>query len=325
MPFLIKTKGTIKDWTLTLAQPTNSQRSFFNGFFGTPPEARLAILHRVPATNPPRYTLRRQGAIKVLSPFLGQTVKFGSSLKVEKGDIVGISVPTWAPIFSQGLSANNVWRASREVGTCTNPTDIRQGEPQQVIGKRADYGCKYTTARLLYTATLVAESGGAPNGTGPRAGAPGACVAAWLGRGGEDSRSRLVLGERRGARDQALELVEREVADRLEDLLVGPADFTRLLVEVQGRRAVGVERLLQVEKQGRLLRIRRAEAAGAGDLVEAEPGAPSRFRVLGDAVVVLAVLGDGERDPLTGRLGENTAAELGAHPRVGPQDSGGAG
>jgi hypothetical protein len=157
MPFLIKTDGTIKDWTLTLAQPTNSQRSFFNGFFGTPPEARLAILHRVPATNPPRYTLRRQGAIKVLSPFLGQTVKFGSSLKVEKGDIVGISVPTWAPIFSQGLSANNVWRASREVGTCTNPTDIRQGEPQQVIGKRADYGCKYTTARLLYTATLVAE------------------------------------------------------------------------------------------------------------------------------------------------------------------------
>jgi hypothetical protein len=157
MPFLIKTKGTIKDWTLTLAQPTNSQRSFFNGFFGTPPEARLAILHRVPATNPPRYTLRRQGAIKVLSPFLGQTVKFGSSLKVEKGDIVGISVPTWAPIFSQGLSANNVWRASREVGTCTNPTDIRQGEPQEDVGRRADYGCKYTTARLLYTATLVAE------------------------------------------------------------------------------------------------------------------------------------------------------------------------
>jgi hypothetical protein len=157
MPFLVKTDGTIKDWTLTLAQPTNSQRSFFNGFFGTPPEARLAILHRVPATNPPRYTLRRQGAIKVLSPFLGQTVKFGSSLKVEKGDIVGISVPTWAPIFSQGLSASNVWRASREVGTCTNPTDIRQGEPQQDIGKRADYGCKYTTARLLYTATLVAD------------------------------------------------------------------------------------------------------------------------------------------------------------------------
>jgi hypothetical protein len=154
-PFLVKTDGTIKSWTLTLAQPTNSQRTFFNGFFGTPPEARLAILRRVPGTNPPRYNLRRQGAIKVLSPYLGQTVKFGSSLKVEKGDIVGITVPTWAPFFSQGLAANNVWRASREPGACTNSTDIRQGRPQEAVGKRATYGCKYSTARLLYTATLV--------------------------------------------------------------------------------------------------------------------------------------------------------------------------
>jgi hypothetical protein len=156
-PFLVKTDGTIKSWTLTLAQPTNSQRSFFNGFFGTPPEARLAILRRVPGTNPPRYNLRRQGAVKVLSPYLGQTVKFGASLKVEKNDIIGISVPTWAPMFSQELSANNVWRASREAGACTNSTDIRQGQTQETPGKRATYGCKYSTARLLYTATLVEE------------------------------------------------------------------------------------------------------------------------------------------------------------------------
>lgn len=156
-PFLVKTDGTIKSWTLTLAQPTNSQRSFFNGFFGTPPEARLAILRRIPGTNPPRYNLRRQGAVKVLSPYLGQTVKFGASLKVERGDIIGVTVPTWAPMFSQELSATNVWRASREPGACTNSTDIRQGQPQEEPGKRATYGCKYATARLLYTATLVAD------------------------------------------------------------------------------------------------------------------------------------------------------------------------
>jgi hypothetical protein len=156
-PFLVQTDGTIKSWTLTLAQPSGNQRTFFNGFFGTPPEARLAILRRVPGTNPPRYNLRRQGAVKVLSPYLGQTVKFGASLKVEKGDIIGITVPTWAPVFSQGLAAKNVWRASREPGACTNSTDIRQGQPQEVTGKRATYGCKYTTARLLYTATLVEE------------------------------------------------------------------------------------------------------------------------------------------------------------------------
>jgi hypothetical protein len=154
-PFLVTKDGTITAWTLTLAQPTNSQRSFFNGFFGTPPEARLAIIRRVAGTNPPRYALIRQGAIKVLSPYMGQTVKFGSNLKVERGDIVAITVPTWAPAFAQDLTSNNVWRASREPGTCMNSTDIRQGEPQQVVGKRATYGCKYTTARLLYTATLT--------------------------------------------------------------------------------------------------------------------------------------------------------------------------
>lgn len=154
-PFLVKNKGTIKSWTLTLAQPTNSQRKFFNDFFGTPPEARLSIIRRVPGTNPPRYELRSQGAIKVLSPYLGQTVKFGSNLKVEKNDIVAISVPTWAPAFSQDLPKTNVWRASRAPGTCTNSTDIRQGAPQEKLNRRATYGCKYTTARLLYTATLV--------------------------------------------------------------------------------------------------------------------------------------------------------------------------
>jgi hypothetical protein len=47
LPFRVSRDGKVKSWTLTLAQPTNSQRNFFNGFFGTPPEARLAVLRRV--------------------------------------------------------------------------------------------------------------------------------------------------------------------------------------------------------------------------------------------------------------------------------------
>src|SRR3954453_3310048 len=157
LPFRVRKDGKIKSWTLTLSQPTSSQRSFFNGFFGSPPEARLAILRRVAGTNPPRYNLRAQGSIHVLSPYLGQTVRFGASLKVEKGDMVAITVPTWAPAFAQGLSAKNVWRASREPGKCTNSTDVRQGEPQEKVGTRAEYGCRYATARLLYTVTVVED------------------------------------------------------------------------------------------------------------------------------------------------------------------------
>jgi hypothetical protein len=157
LPFRVTREGEVTAWTLTLAQPTNQQRSFFNGFFGTPPEARLSILRRVAGTSPPVYTLRSQGSIHVLSPYLGQTVKFGASLKVEKGDIVGITIPTWAPAFAQSLSSKNAWRASREEGKCTNTTDVRQGQPQIKVGTRATYGCRYSTARLLYTATVVED------------------------------------------------------------------------------------------------------------------------------------------------------------------------
>jgi hypothetical protein len=155
LPFRVKRDGRVKAWTLTLSQPTNRQRSFFNGFFGTPPEARLAIVRRVPGTNPPRYNLRRQGSIHVLSPYLGQTVRFGASLRVRKGDIVALTIPTWAPAFAQDLSARDAWRASRLPGECTNTTAVRQGRPQQRVGRRATYGCRYRTARLLYTATVV--------------------------------------------------------------------------------------------------------------------------------------------------------------------------
>jgi hypothetical protein len=157
LPFRVPGDGRVKSWTLTLAQPTNEQRSFFNGFFGTPPQAQLSILRRVPGTQPPRYNLRAKSSVRVLSPYLGQTVRFGASLDVEKNDIVGLTIPTWAPAFAQGLTAKSVWRASREEGKCTNTTDVRQGEPQQRLNSNATYGCRYSTARLLYTATVVLD------------------------------------------------------------------------------------------------------------------------------------------------------------------------
>lgn len=157
LPFRVPGDGRVKSWTLTLAQPTNEQRSFFNGFFGMPPQAQLAILRRVPGTEPPRYNLRAKSSIQVLTPYLGETVRFGASMTVRKNDIVGLTIPTWAPAFSQGLSAKNVWRASREEGKCTDTTDVRQGEPQEKLNTRASYACRYSTARLLYTATVVLD------------------------------------------------------------------------------------------------------------------------------------------------------------------------
>jgi hypothetical protein len=157
LPFRVKRDGRVKAWTLTLSEPTDQQRTFFNEFFDSPPEARLAILRRIPETDPPRYNLRSQSSVHVLTPYLGQTVRFSASLKVEKGDIVGLTIPTWAPAFAQNLSSQDAWRASREAEKCTNTTDVQEGEPQERVGRRATYGCRYSTARLLYTATVVED------------------------------------------------------------------------------------------------------------------------------------------------------------------------
>src|SRR4051794_25097232 len=156
LPFKVPFDGSVTAWTLTLGQPTNAQRAFFNNSYGRPPEAHLAVLKRVPGTDPPIYRLRRQSPIRVLSPYLGSTVKFklGNPLKVLKGDIIALSVPTWAPAFSDGLSTSDKWRASREEGRCGGGS-AAMGRPQQKLNSKREYGCTYETARLLYTATVV--------------------------------------------------------------------------------------------------------------------------------------------------------------------------
>src|SRR6201999_3912877 len=57
---------------------------------------------------------------------------------------------------------------------------------------------------------------------------------------GKYPRRRLIFGQGRGAGDQALELVQSQVADRLEDLLVAPADLPCLLVQVERWGTVGL-------------------------------------------------------------------------------------
>ncbi len=159
LPFRVPERGEITAWTISLALPTNKQRSFFNDFFGPPPEARIAILKRVPGTRPPRYALRSQSPIRVLTPYLGQRVRFGLSrpLQAQPGNIVALTVPTWAPAFGISLSGKNIWRASRHSGRCRSAADLRRSRPHQIPNSKRAYACRYRGYRLLYTATLALQ------------------------------------------------------------------------------------------------------------------------------------------------------------------------
>jgi hypothetical protein len=163
-PYEAPYEGKIVAWSITLAKPsttetetTTDEVAFFDEFLGEPSEARIGILKPVEGTNPPKYTLVRQSPLEVLNPFFGTTPIFALKhpLSILQGQVVALTVPTWAPMFAFNVSSENTWRGSRLPEHCSSKEDIQDGNPQQGVGKTKTYGCYYSNARLLYTATLV--------------------------------------------------------------------------------------------------------------------------------------------------------------------------
>jgi hypothetical protein len=163
-PYEAPFEGKIVAWSITLAKPsseetatTTDEVSFFDEFLGQPSEARIGVLRPVEGSKPPQYKLVRQSPLEVLNPYFGSTPVFALDhpLTVLKGQVVALTVPTWAPMFAVNVAADNTWRGSRLPEHCSSKEDIQNGQPQQGVGKTKTYGCYYSNARLLYTATLV--------------------------------------------------------------------------------------------------------------------------------------------------------------------------
>lgn len=159
-PFVVPYPGKIVAWSIKLSAPTEKQIDFFEDFFGGPPEARLSVLKPIQKEikqGRPIYKLKAQSPVEELMPFLGQTTTFqlGSPIKVKAGQVVGLTVPTWAPAFAVNLGGQTSWMASRKRQKCAKPADIQAGSGHQALGSLRTYGCIYKTARLLYSATVI--------------------------------------------------------------------------------------------------------------------------------------------------------------------------
>ncbi len=163
-PYVAPFDGKVVAWSITLARPsrtdgktTTNEVGFFDEFLGRPSQARIGVLRPVESSNPPKYTLVRQSPLEVLNPYFGGTPIFALDhpLSVLRGQTIALTVPTWAPMFAFNVSEEDTWRGSRIAGHCASKEDIQGGHPQQGVGKIKTYGCYYSNARLLYTATLV--------------------------------------------------------------------------------------------------------------------------------------------------------------------------
>jgi hypothetical protein len=145
--------GTIVAWTITLGKPTATQIKFFNANEGGPSEAGIAILR--PQAKPNlTYKLIASSPLVKLQPYFGETAQFplASTIPVKKGDVIALTVPSWAPALALGFGNDTSWRASRPKSGCTSTSSQTS---QTSVGTAVQYFCLYQTARLTYSATLI--------------------------------------------------------------------------------------------------------------------------------------------------------------------------
>jgi hypothetical protein len=153
-PMTIPKTGRIVAWTIALGNPGAQQTTFFNQRLGGESEAQITIID-------PRRKLRSrvlaQGDSQKLQPYFGTTAQFAlkRSIRVHKGEVVALTVPTWAPALAVGLGGDTSWRASRGRGKCE---DTSTQTAQLRAAQLTQYFCLYRTARLTYSATLIPDA-----------------------------------------------------------------------------------------------------------------------------------------------------------------------
>jgi hypothetical protein len=115
---------------------------------GGPPRAGIVVLRRGRGVD---YRLVARSDTKNLTKHLGERVEFGleRSIPVRAGDVVGLTVPTWAPALAPRQEPGFSWRASRTV--CA---DTARQQSHSSVGTTVPYRCRYKTAQLTYAASL---------------------------------------------------------------------------------------------------------------------------------------------------------------------------
>ena len=69
------------------------------------------------------------------------------------GEVVALTVPTWAPVLTFDLTATQFsYRQSRRAKCTAAPTSV---QAQTAIGAGAHYGCSYAGTRVEYSATEI--------------------------------------------------------------------------------------------------------------------------------------------------------------------------
>lgn len=172
-PTTVKKAGVIVAFTLGLsrldpsAAKAKSDISFLDHTYGGTTQAAITVLKPIGKKNRRRWQVTAESPFYHLQPYLGTVAQFplasglgalgvppmAAPLPVAKGDVIALTVPTWAPVLTLGLNTRQfAYRQSRRAN-CTHPASTEQA--QLTIGATTSYMCDYTGTRVEYSATEV--------------------------------------------------------------------------------------------------------------------------------------------------------------------------
>ncbi|HEY2440008.1 MAG TPA: hypothetical protein VGI07_07260 [Solirubrobacteraceae bacterium] len=165
-PTKVKKAGWIVAFTVGLSKLSTNPKTessylhTLDSAYGGTPQLALTVLK--PGLNN-KYTVAAQSGMYHLIPFLGQvlqeplslppTFSTFTSLPVQPGEVVGLTVPTWAPVLSYNLTPTKFAYRQSRMANCKNAAGTQTA--QTTIGASTRYLCNYTGTRVEYTATEV--------------------------------------------------------------------------------------------------------------------------------------------------------------------------
>lgn len=148
-----KANGRLVAWSVSLYETSaGDTKKLSDGYGGTPKIAPVVLA----GLGKSRYRVVQKGALVDVSDYLGTTPTFAldQSLPVKKGQVIGLTIPTWAPILQLGMGSDTSWRSSRPLKETVAGNFSRQ---RALVGTtdEAGFGALYQRARLAYTAYIV--------------------------------------------------------------------------------------------------------------------------------------------------------------------------
>lgn len=155
-PTTVKVPGRIVAFTVGLAGALSKKDiSGLNTSFGGVSQLGITVLKRKGKSF--KFTVSQVGQVFKVQSYFGRVVQIPltTTLGVQKGDVVALTVPTWAPVLAINLKPTAAYRY--RTSRSKNCKSFSVQTAQTKVRQSANYSCFYDGTRVEFTATEVTD------------------------------------------------------------------------------------------------------------------------------------------------------------------------